>query len=1163
MRKYFFVAVTLLIGAASCQIVETPEPNNEFTISISADPTFEDDGAPETKAVVRGTTMYWTPGDTLGVFPEQGSQVYFLIDTEGESASAPFDGGSWGLKAGIVYRSYYPLIGQFYLKPDRIPVQYYREKNGEIELQTQKENDSSAHTSEYLYMYTDPQKVENDNVSFRYHHLWTILKPVAVLPPGHYTKLTFSLDDPLFVVKGYFDLTSGNPAIVGTEFENEVSMNLDISFDQTSTLTAYYATAPLYLVGKTLTITVTEESGLEYSYDYSPSKDYIAGMTYRLTAKDPLTIDSTTYAKASSITAGGTYLIVDAGDSRLFMGTTNGDFVNVSPQDDVITDKDGSLAGYEFTVEKSGNNYYLKYNKDGKYLICDYTNNRSAGLAYVDRQTDMTYPYALTTGNNGAFFFSTTQVGTPSETNQVLYFKSSDNANVFKIGGSGTSIGVHLYLKDGVPEPAKQDRGLSFNPESVTCTFGEDPQEPSLSGTFTTVTYSSSDNKVATVNSDGTVTPVAPGIVTITATAVEDDQYNAGSASYTLKVKWASTSDTYVRVTRLDQINLDGEYVIAYEKGEERKAFKPILNAAKNAFSTSTNNAVDVTIIDNEMNADEVDPCRFTLANQEGTSKKFSLVVPEADGISDYYLYVYRNGVFTAMKVDDSADTGYRPTFSLSSDGKLTLKVTSGYGFRFSSGSFSATNSGSSDNLYLFVRSNGSAKQKQSLSFDSPTVTWTTGDGYVIGQSYDPQTAAGAKTTVTYSAEPESVAKIEGGKIKVVGPGSATITATAERTDQYYGATASYTLRIIKMTDGWVDLGSFSLENKAFADYLDNANRSYSDNDDATNSVMSKYSGSAYSYVSRKDCPAPVTISWTYSTASKSTVISIYENETLTNPVWTQNATERATSADVYNLIPGRKYYYTVSEGSLILERGYFNTTGRRRMIKVSDSKGRGYANNCRDLGGLEVMDKGVKKTIRYGFLFRGTNMDKTTQTAEWPILLGFMNVGMDIDLRNGETVGTNFGNDGSQNRNRPLPTSIGYTAPGFMSDKNFPDLTTIEKVNDVVMAFFNTVKSGKAVYFHCFSGADRTGYIAMLIEGLLGVSEKDCSIDYELTSFCESVGGRYRTGLPTDYDFRDGIAFLRGLQGDTFQNKIENYLVNTVGISKTDIDEFKSRVLE
>ncbi len=104
---------------------------------------------------------------------------------------------------------------------------------------------------------------------------------------------------------------------------------------------------------------------------------------------------------------------------------------------------------------------------------------------------------------------------------------------------------------------------------------------------------------------------------------------------------------------------------------------------------------------------------------------------------------------------------------------------------------------------------------------------------------------------------------------------------------------------------------------------------------------------------------------------------------------------------------------------------------------------------------------------------------------------------------------------------------------------------------------------SGKAVYFHCYSGADRTGYISMLIEGLLGVSEKDCSIDYELTSFCSSVGDRYRTGNPTDYDYRDGITFLRALPGTTFQNKIETYLVNQVGISQSDINDFKSLMLE
>ena len=167
------------------------------------------------------------------------------------------------------------------------------------------------------------------------------------------------------------------------------------------------------------------------------------------------------------------------------------------------------------------------------------------------------------------------------------------------------------------------------------------------------------------------------------------------------------------------------------------------------------------------------------------------------------------------------------------------------------------------------------------------------------------------------------------------------------------------------------------------------------------------------------------------------------------------------------------------------------------------------------------------------------------------------------IPVRNGNTTGTNFGNEGSYYRYRPLPQDIEYTAPGFLDGNNFQDLTVETKVYEVVMAFFNTVKSGKAVYFHCYSGADRTGYISMLIEGLLGVSEKDCSIDYELTSFCSSVGDRYRTGKPTDYDFRDGITFLRALPGTTFQNKIETYLVNQVGISQSDINDFKSLMLE
>ena len=992
------------------------------------------------------------------------------------------------------------------------------------------------------------------------------------------------------------------------------------------------------------------EGGKDFNFSEKTFKDIKLDLA-KATA-ERINYTPVNYAKTSSISVDGTYLIVDANDAKIFKGATDGSYVTVSPENTIITDPDGSWADYEFTVENDGSKYYLRFN-DGKYLICNYvSDNGSTGLYYVDEQSDVTYPYTLTTGDIGAFFFNTTQLNGSNIPDQFLYHNTG--SDVFKIGGSGSGIGVHLYLKNG-----KLDRDLSFEPKSVTCTLGDIPQKPVLSGTyttvtysssndkiatvdpngnvtplaagivtitasaeeddqysagtaaytleirkldrsmsfnsqnvtctldvtpekpvlsgeFTTVTYSSSNNKIATVDTDGKVSPHTTGIVTITASAEEDDQYNAGSASYTLRIKSSSTFRKYVRVTSADQINLEGEYVIVYENGQAQKAFKPVLNAGKNAFLTTAANALDVTVLDNEIDASEVEGCQFMLANQDGTSRKFSLVVPEADGTTDYYFIVYGRedpdtGTMTVFFASPTA-TGYRSTFNLSTAGVLTINGNSNYNFQYSSSGYFTAGTGSSSNLYLFVRAEGSVKQKQTLSFAEPTVTWALGDDYAVGNSYDyPQEVSGAKTDVTYSCAPESVARIENGCIKIVGPGSATVTATAAATDLYYSATATYNLRILRAAPGgWVDFGPFNLENEALTAYLDDAEQAYTDTNDDNVTVMDKYVSGAYASISRKDCPNPVTIEWT-NPASNATVISIFENESLNNPVCTQKARENATTADVYNLIPGRKYYYSVSENGTVWEKGFFSTTGRRRTLKVGDTKGRGYANNCRDLGGLLVSDHGTKKTIKYDIMFRGTNMDKTTEAVEWPILLDFMNVGMDIDLRNGDTAGS-FGDQGSQNRYRPLPAAIDYTAPGIADGTNFDDLSDPNRVHEIFMAFYNTVKSGKAIYFHCYSGADRTGYIAMLMEGLLGVSEKDCTIDYELTSFSVS-GGRYRIGRvqgqSEEYVFRQGIAFLRGQgqTGDTFQEKIENYLTTPApegpGISLDDIEEFKSLVLQ
>ncbi len=999
MKNAFVIIVSAVVSAVllccSCQennYIETPvlvdASPDEFVRSIcfSVDAFDTEDGAITSKSTYDASgNFYFDATDTVGVFPAKGNQVYFEI--EGEyvgKRSVEFDGGGWALKDSYSYWSYYPIVGDFYLDKTYIPVEYF-------DL-TQDGNGGINHISPLDFLYTDQCKVVNGELSFRYHHLNSILRPRVTLPAGTYSKIVIQAESDVFVLRGYYDLTADTPAITGTDFSDHLTLNLEnASFSTETAFVGNLITAPVDISNMPLKVIIFSGDSPKYYYTYQRSSALNAGIPYG--------------------------------------------------------------------------------------LVC-------SELKYADQQ----------------------------------------------------------------------DRGLSFNPKNVTCTLGSIPEKPVLSGEYTNVAFSSSDDTIAKVDSVGNVTPISAGTVTITATAEEDDIYLQGSASYTLTVL-----NTY---TKAFSVIVGGTYIITSVADD--KVFKGSVDGSSESVSPS--NSV-ITDTKNSLSAYE-----FTLEDNGG-----NFYLKNVEG--KYLICDYSNSgnSTSGIRYVDAREKVVYPFTLTCNNGAFffnTSRTDNGDANQYLYFKTSGTNSnifkiggsGSSVGVHLYLKTGSSgspAKKAQTLEFADQTITWTLGDEYVIGQSYAfPQYVRGALTTVTYSSEPEDVVKIEGGKMKIVGAGSATITAKAAESDEYYSGAATFSLRIIKpASEEWVNLGSFTLENKAVQDYLDDAIKSYSDTDDATKTVMATYAnGAAYSSIDRKDCPNPVKITWNNS-ASDDTVISIYEEKTLTKPVWTQNATAKSTSADVYNLIPERTYYYTVSEGSVVWEKGYFNTTGRRRLIKVSNVEKKGHANNCRDLGGLEVTDKGVKKTIKYGYIFRGTNMDKTTPD-EKSILVDFLNIGMDVDLRNGSTSGNMLSDDGSSSRYQPFtsPYNVGYVSPGFNS---FADLTDKAKIYSVVMAVFNTAELDKASYIHCYIGADRTGYIIMLLEGLLGVSEKDCSIDYELTSFSEAAELRYRNGQPRDYYFRQGIDFLRGQNGDTFQDKIENYLVNTVGILQDDINRFKSRVLE
>ena len=89
------------------------------------------------------------------------------------------------------------------------------------------------------------------------------------------------------------------------------------------------------------------------------------------------------------------------------------------------------------------------------------------------------------------------------------------------------------------PTPGKQDVTITFAKGTDTATVGTEyaGQVASITPSGKTLTYSSSDTSVAEVNaSTGAVTIKKAGTAVITAAFAGDDEYKAGSASYTLVV---------------------------------------------------------------------------------------------------------------------------------------------------------------------------------------------------------------------------------------------------------------------------------------------------------------------------------------------------------------------------------------------------------------------------------------------------------------------------------------------------------------------------------------------------------------------------------------------------------------------------------------------------
>ncbi|MBP5091969.1 MAG: tyrosine-protein phosphatase [Bacilli bacterium] len=266
----------------------------------------------------------------------------------------------------------------------------------------------------------------------------------------------------------------------------------------------------------------------------------------------------------------------------------------------------------------------------------------------------------------------------------------------------------------------------------------------------------------------------------------------------------------------------------------------------------------------------------------------------------------------------------------------------------------------------------------------------------------------------------------------------------------------------------------------------------------------------------------------------------------------------------VTSLESNAKYYWKVSdvEGKVVSNVKSFKTTYGWRGIDA------GLTNNVRDLGGKKV--KG-NKIIKQGLIYRGCelniapyegngNHERTINDETIRVFKDVMKVGTEIDLRgvaeSGGLTSSNLGWSVKYDRQ-----SIGAYG-GLLTDNSGKEDKRVKAIfKDCLEATRDS-----SVYFHCWGGADRTGTIAFLLGGLLGMSYTDLIIDYELTSFSYNL--REHDKLGEHSNFPSLIEGLKSVSKQTGENRdiqtmIEYYLVNKVGINSDEINQFKNLMLE
>ena len=270
------------------------------------------------------------------------------------------------------------------------------------------------------------------------------------------------------------------------------------------------------------------------------------------------------------------------------------------------------------------------------------------------------------------------------------------------------------YLFEYVDPRTSQE--LSFSSNEAEYDLGTSAYTkslPTLSGVQTSVTWSSSNPEIASVDNNGTVTPLMVGQVTITAKAAGSKTFKPAEAKYTLSVINSTIKvSTYVKVTS-QLSDWTGTYLFVKESANAAFAYN------QNNFKTS------VVISNGQIVSDDYKAYELTVSASTMGAGKYDITTAGSPK-----MYVYSYGDTFLYESNIKSGNQYCATFTFGNGGVSVMCQRSGgtknY-MRYENGAFNFVRDPSTtpEPIQLYKLDDGSSPTPPTPPTPTTDVTYT------------------------------------------------------------------------------------------------------------------------------------------------------------------------------------------------------------------------------------------------------------------------------------------------------------------------------------------------------------------------------------------------------------------------------------------------------